>query len=122
MTYADFQAYWERAAEAEFEAYLRRSAAELVADAGAGRYGDFYQLWRAIAARSTLSLAGPVLLEVLRSEAPYLVRYHAATALLSLLGSADLTPVDLAADRTGQDARLEAVEQMVRARLDAGAA
>ena len=118
MTYAEFQAHWERAAHAELEAYMRRSAAGLVADARAGRYGDYYQLWRAIGARATLPLAGPVLLDVLRSDADYLVRYHAAAALLSLLGSADLDPVDLAADHAGQDVRLEAVEQMVREHLD----
>jgi hypothetical protein len=49
MTYADFQAQWERDAGAEYDAYLRRSAAGLIADAKAGRYGEYYQLWRAIA-------------------------------------------------------------------------
>ena len=119
MSYADFQAEWENAADAEPESYLRRSAAGLVADARAGRYGDYYQLWRAIAARATLPLAGPVLLEVLRSDADYLVRYHAATALLSLLGPVGMEAVDLSAGRAGQDGRLKAVEQMVRERLDA---
>src|SRR5258707_15377956 len=40
------------------------------------------QLWRAIAARATLPLAGRVLLEVLHRDDPYLVRYHAAKVLL----------------------------------------
>jgi hypothetical protein len=120
VTYAEFQADWERAAGAEYEAYMGRSAAELVADARAGRYGECYQLWRAIAARATLPLAGQVLLEVLRRDDPYLVRYHAAKALLALLGTAELAPVDLSADRAGQPARLDVVEQMLRARLEAG--
>ena len=118
MSYADFQAGWENAADAELESYLRRSAAGLIAEARAGRYGDYYQLWRAIAARATLPLAGPVLLKVLWSDADYLVRYHAASALLSLLGRTDLEAVDLAANRAGQDARLAAVEQMVRERCE----
>ena len=122
MTYAEFQAEWERAAGAEYDAYIRRSAAGLVADARAGRYGDYYQLWRAIAARATLPLAGMVLLEVLRGDDPYLVRYHAANALLALLGTAEFAPVDLSADRPGQVARVDAVEKMLLERLHAGGA
>ena len=122
MTYADFQADWERAAGAEYDAYTGRSAAGLVADARAGRYGEYYQLWRAIAARATLPLAGQVLLEVLRRDDPYLVRYHAAAALLALLGMADIAPVDLSAERAGRAARLDVVERKLRERLDAGGA
>ena len=101
MTYAEFQADWERAAGAEYDAYMRRSAAGLVADARAGRYGEFYQLWRAIAVRATLPLAGQVLLEVLRRDHPYLVRYHAAEALVSLLGTIEVAPVRERLDEGG---------------------
>jgi hypothetical protein len=59
MTYADFQAHWEQEAGAEYDAYVRRSATELVADA----------------------------------------------------------PVDLSADRDGQEARLDAVRRMLQERL-----
>jgi hypothetical protein len=122
MTYAEFQADWERTAAAEYDAYMRRSAAGLVTDARAGRYGECYQLWRAIAARATLPLAGQMLLEVLRRDDPYLVRYHAAQALLGLLGLSEFSPVDLSADRAGQQVRLDAVERILRERVDAGAA
>jgi hypothetical protein len=116
MTYADFQADWERSAGAEYEAYLRRSAAGLIADARAGRYGEYYQLWRAIAAKATLSLAGTVLLDVLHRDDPYLVRYHAAKALLTLLGTEQFQPVDLAGNRADRAANLETIGMMLRDR------
>ena len=122
MTYAEFQVEWERAAGAEYEAYIRRSPAELIADARARHFGEYYQLWRAIAARATLPLAGKVLLEVLRCDNPYLVRYHAAGALLLLLGTEKFEPVDLSADRPGRAASLDEVERLLLERLEAGGA
>ena len=118
MTYADFQAHWEQAAGAEYDAYLQQPVADLVADARDGRYGEFYQLWRAIAARATLPLAGEVLLEVLHRDAPYLVRYHAAQALLEMLSTTAFDPVNLSGSRAGQEARLEAVSRLLQERLD----
>ena len=118
MTYADFQEDWERQAGVEYAAYLSRSAAGLIADARAGRYGECYQLWRAIAARATMLLAGRVLLEVLHRDDPYLVRYHAANALLALLGTTELTPVDLAGNRPSRAANLETVGRMLQERID----
>jgi hypothetical protein len=97
---------------------MRCSAAGLVADARAGRYGGCYQLWRAIAARASLPLAGQVLLEILRRPEPYLVRYHAAKALLALLSTTQFAAVDLAADRPDRQARLDLVDRMLRERLD----
>ena len=117
MTYADFQAHWEQEAGAEYDAYMRRSAAGLVADVRAGRYGEYYQLWRAIAASATLPLAGGVLLEVLHRDVPYLVRYHAAAALLGLLQTTRFDPVDLSGNREGQATRLVAVARMLQERL-----
>mgnify|MGYP001823734355 CR=1 FL=1 len=96
---------------------MRRSAAELVADARAGRLGEYYQLWRAIAAQTTLPQSGPVLLDVVRRESTYLVRYHAAAALLALLGTAEFDPVDLTAGRPGEAAALDALERLLQERL-----
>jgi len=118
VTYAEFQAHWERGAGAEYDAYMRRSAAELIADARAGRHGEYYQLWPAIAAQTTLPQSGPVLLEVLRRGSTYLVRYHAAVALLTLLGTTEFDPVDLTAGRPGEAARLDALERLLQERLN----
>ena len=115
--YAEFQERWEQQAGAEFEQYVGRPAAALVADVQAGRYGEHYQLWRALAARATLAEAGGPLVGVLRGRAPYLVRYHAAAALLELLGSHEVHPVDLAADRPQRAAAIDAIEAALRDRL-----
>jgi hypothetical protein len=117
MSYAEFQADWERAARAEYEGYLALPAAALIANVHARRYGECYQLWRAIAARATLAEAGWVLLGVLRGDDPYLVRYHAAGALLGLLGTAALERVELSADRPTRSSNIDAVERMLRDRL-----
>lgn len=114
MTYADFQADWEREAHAEYEACLRRPPEGLVSDAELGRYGEYYQLWRAIAARATLASAGRVLFDVLHRDDPYLVRYHAAKALLSLLGTTEFEPVDLSGSRAQRAANLERVGEMLQ--------
>jgi hypothetical protein len=118
VTYAEFQARWERGAGAEYDAFMRRSAAELVADARAGRHGEYYQLWRAIAAQTTLPQSGLVLLDVLRRDFTYLVRYHAAAALLALLGTTEFDPVDLTAGRPGEAAALDALERLLQERLN----
>jgi hypothetical protein len=120
MSYAEFQADWEQAARAEYESYLRLPTATLLAEVRARRYGEYYQLWRAIAARATLADAGHVLLSVVRGENPYLVRYHAAGALLLLLGTKKFEQVELAAERPGRVANIDAVERMLRDRLTAG--
>jgi len=122
MSYAEFQAHWEQAASAQYDGYLALPAPALIAHAQARRYGQHYQLWRAIATRATLTEAGYVLLGVLRRDDPYLVRYHAAAALLVLLGPQASDPVDLAAERPSRAANLDAVERILRDRLIAGAA
>ena len=114
MTYAEFQADWEREAHAEYEAYMRRPSEALISDAEYSRYGEYYQLWRAIAARTTLASAGKVLFDVLHRDDPYLVRYHAAKALLSLLGTTEFEPVDLSGNRPRRAANLERVGEMLR--------
>ena len=117
MTYAAFQARWEREAGEEYDAYMRRPAAELIADARAGRFGRYYQLWRAIADRTGLSESGWVLMDILRRENAYLVRYHAAAALLALLGTDEFEPADLTAGHPGEAARVEAAERLLEKHL-----
>jgi hypothetical protein len=96
------------------------AAHALIEELRARRYGEYYQLWRAIAARSTLDEAGRVLLDVLRREDPYLVRYHAAEALLALLHTQAFEPSELAAERPARAANIDRVERMLRERLLAG--
>ena len=84
MSYAQFQEYWEQAANAERSNYRARSPHKLLEDIAHGKYGTYYQIWYALQGRTTFEEAGVLLLSVLRSRADYLVRYHCATLLLSL--------------------------------------
>ena len=114
MSYAEFQADWERAAGAEYDRYVELPVAELIADVIARRYGECHQHWRAIAAKVMLAEAGWVLLAVLRGEDPYLVSSHAAVALLALVCTQEFEPVQLSAERPDRDANIDAVERMIR--------
>jgi hypothetical protein len=120
MNYAEFQEYWEREAGAEYRRYVDRPAAALLDDVRAGRWGEYYQLWPAVAAKASLREAGPPLLDIVRSEAPYLVRYHAAAALLGLLGSRRFVAANLAADSPRREEWLDAVERALAERLAPG--
>jgi len=103
---------WDQAATAETSRYDALPVASLLEDVRAGRLGDYHTIWYAIAARSTLAESGAVLLEVLESAAPYLVRYHAAAALLRLLGERGVEPVELSA------ARFPLAENLARLRAE----
>jgi hypothetical protein len=56
-------------------------------------------------------------MEVLYRDDPYLVRYHAANALLSLLGTTELDPVDLSGSRANRAVNLDKVGRMLQERL-----
>ena len=116
-SYAQFQERWEREAGAEYDRYMARPAGSLLADVIAGRYGKYYQLWRAVAAKATLAEAAWPLFAVLRSGAPYLDRYHCADALLSLLGTPAYDPVRFTGGRPDQAAQLDRLELLLRERV-----
>jgi Flp pilus assembly pilin Flp len=118
MSYAEFQADWEQAAAAEYARYLAMPTAALIAEVSARRYGECYQLWRAISARANLAEAGWVLLDVVRrGSEPYLIRYHAAAALLGFLGNPPFEPAELAREHPQRAARLDEVERILREQL-----
>jgi hypothetical protein len=56
----------------------------LLDDIRNGRYGEFYEIWYSLRERANLEEAGLVLLDVLESDAPFLVRSHCAHALVAL--------------------------------------
>jgi hypothetical protein len=118
MGYAEFQADWERAAAAEYEQYLSLTGVALLAQVRSRTYGECYQIWRAVAARATLAQAGWALLDVLRRDSePYLIRYHAAGALLALLGAPVFQPVELSRDYPQRAQNLDTVEGILKERL-----
>ena len=108
---------WERAAEKERAHYDRLPLGVLVDNVRRGRFGDYYTVWYSIAGRSTLREAGSVLFAVLVSDAPYLVRYHCAAALLALLKTSDFEPVELSALRYPLRTNLTLVRERIEAQI-----
>jgi hypothetical protein len=98
MSYAEFQERFEREGEAEYERYLALPAETLVEAVRAGRFGEYYSIWRAIAVNASVVEAGWPLYDVVAGGGPYLIRYHAAGALLSLLRSRRFVAADLAVE------------------------
>lgn len=83
---------WEYESKLEYQAYLQRPQAELLALVRADRMGNYYQLWRAIGIKGTLSEAADALLDYLREHPGERLmhnRYHCAAALFKLV---DLPP------------------------------
>jgi hypothetical protein len=93
----EFHEHYEDAADVEHRTLSALAVNALLDCARNGRFGEYHQLWPVIAEKATLPQAGPVLLTVLESDAPYLSRYHCAAALLKLAGEslAAFTPVSL---------------------------
>jgi hypothetical protein len=116
MSYAEFQERFEREGEAEYERYLALPAEALVEAVRAGRFGEYYSLWRAIAAKASVAEAGWPLYDVVAGDAPYLVRYHAAGALLSLLQSRGFVAADLAVESPRRRGWIDAVRAELEAR------
>lgn len=117
MNYAEFQERYEQESDAEYRRYLAMPTDALLEAVRAGRFGRQYQLWRAIAAKVTLAEAGWPLYDVVAGSAPYLDRYHAAGALLSLLQSERFVAADLAVASPRREHWIAAVEQDLRRRL-----
>jgi len=60
-----------------------------------GQFGNYYVIWYSIAERATLEQAGWILFDILNTNIDYLYRYHCAAALLWMLKSTEITPVQL---------------------------
>jgi len=110
---------WESHADAEAAKYEQAPVALLLSDIRHARFGDYYTLWSAVARRASLAEAGWLLLDVLRSDAPYLTRYHCADALLKLLRCDEFEAVALSAERFPLARNLAQVRALVEAQIGA---
>lgn len=123
MSYADFQRQYEIESEKERAAYDREPVGELLGRVRARRLGGQYQLWYSIGARASLGEAGWLLFEFVSGPDEYLDRYHAAAALLTLLGWTHLEPADLTVAHRSPEKHLAAarteLERRIGARPDA---
>ncbi len=115
-----WQDHWEKAAEEECRIMEGKPLPELLEEARRGRFGAYYTMWSVIARKATAEEAGSVLLGVLESDADYLHRYHAADALLKLLGYDGLRPVDLSADHSLRDQNIACVRRELEERIGTG--
>lgn len=93
----DWKSQYEAAADAEFADCSARPLDELLAAIRSGQAGEYFQVWQAVAERGSAAQVGWTLFDVLDSDRPYLERYHCASALLRVLGSAEFEPVQLSA-------------------------
>ena len=121
MSYAQFQEHFEQAAESELLEYRQRPVQELLGEIARGNYGTYYQIWYALQGRADIEDAGALLLDVLRSRADFLVRYHCATLLLSLYNPFPdvLSPEKLSGrEKYYVDRHLEEYEQALRTRAE----
>lgn len=95
---SDWRKEYEDAAEKQAKRFARASDRELLEAVRRRATGDYYVIWYEIAKREPTAEACWLLYEVLRSDRPYLDRYHCAAALLALLGCKEFEEVDLSAE------------------------
>ncbi len=111
----DWRLEWEKAAKAEAKGYARQPVDALLEKVARGFYGQYYALWREIAARVELEEAGWLLMKVLRSNADYHNRYHCAAALLTLMGKSPVEAVQYSGDITDLQSNLNTLENELQA-------
>ncbi len=79
---------YEDAAGDEKKRLSNTEVERLLENVRQGKFGDYHQIWYALAEIATLEQAGWTLYTVLASPIEYLHRYHAAAALIKLLEKA----------------------------------
>jgi hypothetical protein len=110
---------WEDAATDERERLSTTEVEKLLRDVRAGNYGNYYMIWYAIADNATLEQAGWILYNVLTADIDYLYRYHAAAALIQLLGDTHFQAVDLSGNPINIQTHLPKVREMLVQRIGA---
>ncbi|MCD4706857.1 MAG: hypothetical protein K8S62_03880 [Candidatus Sabulitectum sp.] len=105
---------WDKYAANEREMYLKEDVSTLLERIRGGFYGRYYTIWYAVAERATAKQAADVLYLVLKKNIDYLYRYHAAAALIKLLGISNVTPVDLSGNHGDLEKELVSLADIMR--------
>ena len=84
MSLTEFEEQYARHAKEEKQTYDALPVETLLDDIKNKRYGDHYQIWVSLVARTDFRQAGLILLEVLESDANPTVRSHCAHTFISL--------------------------------------
>lgn len=117
MTYAEFQERWELEAGKEADACHALGPDELARRVQRGDYGQYFTIWRAVAEKCELAAVQDAMLDLLKSDSDYLLRYHCAEALISLSGGsgAGFEPVELSGrEKFDVDRRLREFEDCLK--------
>lgn len=104
---------WEKYSAEEAARMEETPVEELLEDIREGRFGEYYNIWRAVGRRSTLEESGWLLFSILERDIDYLYRYHCAAALLDLAGISSLSPVDLSGNHSEVSGNIETVRKVL---------
>ena len=122
MSSSNWKDEYEQHAQAEREWYDSRPVHDLLEDIRVRKFGDYYNIWYSLSARSTLKDSGWALIDVLEHRSyDQTYRYHAAAALIYLMDSNRWQPTELSAEGAeGFTERLrefkrEVMQQIMRA-------
>jgi hypothetical protein len=85
----EFRERWEELAGKEYDFYMSQPVSSLEEAVRCGNFGNYYQIWEVVAARLTLERIGWDLFRVLKTDSPYLTRFHCAQALVEMAESAE---------------------------------
>jgi len=120
MTYAEFQERYEQEAGKEKDRYDSLTVSSLVEDIRSRRFGEYFQIWYSLGRRAKLPEVGWLLFDILQSSEDYLIRYHYASALISVaeLYADGFHPEKLSArEKYPADQHLEEVREILERKL-----
>ncbi len=109
----DWREEWEDQADQDWQRLEGIPVEKLLEQVNSGKYGNYYNVWYAIAERSSLKDAGWVLFDILNKKIDYLYRYHCAAALLSLLKVTHIQPVQLSGENHNIAENITAVRSLL---------
>jgi hypothetical protein len=84
----EFRERWEELAEKEYDFYMAQPASFIEEAVRSGNFGNYYQIWEVVPSKLTLEKIGWDLFSILKTDSPYLTRFHCAQALVQMAESA----------------------------------
>lgn len=112
---SDWRSRYEDAADEEAARFARATDRQLLEAVRNGATGQYYTVWRALAARRATAEFCWLLYDLLNSDRPYLERYHCAAALLQLLHCDEFEAVQLSAGWSTVPGNLARLRRIVEA-------
>ena len=85
----EFRERWEELAEKEYDFYMSQPASFIEEAVRAGNFGNYYQIWEVVPTKLSLEKIGWDMFKVLKTDLPYLTRFHCAQALVQMTDASD---------------------------------